>query len=194
MTLKEVKKEAKHYILEGQSKQETFEQLKKKADGSVPVDKIVRVVESIPSLQARKKYGIWNTILIALLGITVLGKVLTAFSMIENIGMAGTPFILLLPLINVLLLWGVATYTPGTYIAAAVLAGISITGLWKNAGKLHADPNHWLLLINFIIMLGIIVLGIFLHFKLFQSHRIESEQYFDEEGKVRYRSQIRIDD
>jgi hypothetical protein len=73
MTKEEVRKAARQSILDGKTKQETFEELKGTSYRSwkSTVD-LAKIIQKIPTLQVRKKYKTLNVILVVILSLTVL--------------------------------------------------------------------------------------------------------------------------
>jgi hypothetical protein len=161
MTKKEVRKAAKQSILDGKTKQETFETLKETS--KLPTEDLAKIVQSIPSLQARQKYKMPNMILIGLLTLTVLFKMMAGIPIIIENGIKWFPVLFILPIINILLLIGAATYTQNSHKWVAVF---TILGLLRSLSDILGQPFEPLIIIDLTIAAGLIGLGFYLNSKL----------------------------
>ena len=118
MTDKKIRKAAKRSILNGKTKQETFEELKGKSYKSAK--KAANIIQTIPSLQARRKYKIEYITLIVFLSATILIIMKAVIPFIIEKGVWLLMIFLLPPLINLLV--GVITYNPNSYIWVTLLS------------------------------------------------------------------------
>ena len=192
MTNKEIRKAAKQSILSGKSKQETFEALKGTSYHSVQsIEKMAKIIRNIPSLQARKKYKSLNVVLIVLLSLTVLFKMMSGIPIIIENGIKWFPILFILPIINILLLVGVATYSSGSHKGVALF---TFLGLFQLIGNIVGEKFEPLILIDFAIAAGLIGLGLYLNSKLFPDYLTVKERYQDNAGKNRIRDVIKFED
>jgi len=189
MTKKEVKKVVKQSLLSGKTKQETFEELEMTSE--FPPEKLARIIRGIPTLQARKKHKTLNIILITLLSLTILFKVLAGIPIVVENGIKWIPILFLLPIINIILLVGVATYSQGGYKAVAIL---TILGVLQTFGKMWGEPFDPFILIDFVVAAGLITLGFYLNSKFFPEYLISEECYRDSEGEYKLKYVIQFED
>jgi predicted RNase H-like HicB family nuclease len=189
MTKKEARKAAKQSILDGKTKQETFETLKETS--KLPTEDLAKIIQSIPSLNARQKYKTLNVVLIVLLSLTVLFKMLSGIPIVIQNGIKWFPILFILPIINVLLLWGVATFSAGSHRFVAIF---TILGLLRSLGDLIGKPFEPLMLIDLAIAAGLIGLGFYLNSKLCPDFLTVKERYQNNQGQDRMRNVIKFDE
>ena len=186
MTNKEIRKTAKQSILNGKTKQETFEELK--GISYKTAKKTANIIQTIPSLQTRRMYKLQYIVLIVLLSGTILFKMKAIIPfIIEN--EAWLLIILLAPIINILV--GIITYKPNSYMMLALLSW-----LWQYilCFELVRDTFKPLILIDIVIASVFIELGSLLHSKLFPEYLTEKELYKNKQGQNRQRIVIKFKD
>ena len=187
MTNKETRKLARQKINEGKSHQETFEELLQET--KKPAEGIAKIVRFIPTLENRRKYKTVQTILIIVLALTILIKMAAGLSIVMEKGIHWSPIIFLLPIINIALLYGVATYQGQYYRLVVILSIFSlINGLLNTAGEAF-DP---LILIDLGIAGVLIGLGIYLNAKMVSKCQTIKEKYLDQEGEPQLRKRIEM--
>jgi predicted RNase H-like HicB family nuclease len=189
MTKKEVRKVVKQSILDGKTKQETFETLKETA--KLPTEDLAKIIQSIPSLQARQKYKTLNMILIGLLSLTVLFKMMAGIPIIIENGIKWFPVLFILPIINILLLIGVATYSQSSHKWVAIF---TILGLLRSLSDILGQPFEPLIIIDLTIAAGLIGLGFYLNSKLCPDYLTVKERYQNNQGQDRLRNVIKFND
>lgn len=189
MTKRQIRKEAKQHILSGKTKQETFDHLK--GIGKLPIEDLAKIIKSIPTLQAREEYKILNIILISLLALTVLAKMLTGIPIVIENGLKWLPILFIIPIVNIILLIGVATYWGESHKWVAIL---TILGLLRTLGSMLGQPFDPLILVDLSIAAGLIGLGFYLHSKLYTAYKIVKEPYQNSRGENRLRNVIRFED
>jgi len=189
MTKKEVRKAALQSILDGKTKQETFETLKETS--KLPTEDLAKIIQSIPSLQARQKYKTLNMILIGLLSLTVLFKMMAGIPIIIENGIKWFPVLFILPIINILLLIGVATYSQSSHKWVAIF---TIFGLLRSLSDILGQPFEPLIIIDLTIAAGLIGLGFYLNSKLCPDYSTVKERYQNNQGQDRLRNVIKFND
>jgi len=189
MTKKEVKNVAKQSIFDGKTKQETFDDLERTSELSP--EKLAKIIQKIPTIQARKKYKVLNIILIVLLSLTVLFKMMAGIPIIVANGIKWIPILFLLPIINVLLLIGVATYSPNSHKLVALF---TFLGVLQYVGNIFGEPFNPLILIDLAIFAGLIILGLYLNYNLCPDYSSNEECYQDSRGEYHLRTVIKFDD
>ena len=189
MTKKEIRKVAKQSIFDGKTKQETFNELERTSELSP--EKLAKIIQKIPTLQARKKYKVLNIILIVLLSLTVLFKMMAGIPIIVANGIKWIPILFLLPIINVLLLIGVTTYRPNSHKLVALFTFLSVL---QYIGNIFGKPFNPLILIDFAIFAGLIVLGLYLNYNLCPDYSSNEECYQDSRGKYHLMIIIKFED
>ena len=188
MTKRQARKAAKQSILDGNSKQETFESLKVTSKKST--EDLAKIIQSIPSLIARKKYFALNMVLIILLAITILIKVLAGIPLVIQLGFKWFPLLFILPIINILLLVGVATYAAGAHKLVAIL---TILGVIRSI-QIVQEQFEPLMLIDFAFAAGLIGLGFYLNSLLCPKYLTVKEIYQNDQGQNRMREVIKFED
>jgi hypothetical protein len=189
MTKKELKKAAEQNILEGNTKQETFEALK--GMSKLSSEELATIVRSIATPRARDQYRGLNVLLILLLTISFLFKVQTGIASMMQGGVSELPILLISTTISLLLILGVAKFHVGIYRLIAILAILSIFTLVKN---ILTNPSNPLLIIDVLMIGGIIGLGFYLNAKLFPSYSIVKELYQNSQGQNRLKHVILFND
>jgi len=189
MTKTEIRRAAKVRILNGKTKQETFDELKEHYDSA---ENLAKIIQGIPSLKAREQTKTWNIVLIILLSLTVLFKLITGISLIAELGTSWLPLLLIMPLINVILLIGVITYSAGIHKAVAIFTIIGLLNSLKHLSNASGDPLSNL--INIVIAAGLIALGFYLNSVLSSEYRVGKESYHNEQGKLEFRDVITFED
>lgn len=189
MTIKEAKKAALQIILEGKTKQETFETLK--VTSKLPYEELADIIEPIPSLSARNKYKRLNTILVMLLSFTVLIKIIAGVPLLIENGIEWFPVLFLLPIINVIILRGVLKFEVGIHKYAAIW---TIIGILNSLKDIIDKPFEPLMIIDFGIYGGIIGLGFYLNNKLCPDYLTVKEHYQNNQGQDKMRKVIKFED
>lgn len=189
MTKKEARKAARVSSLMGKTKQEILETLKETS--KLPAEVLAKIIQSIPTLAARQKYKAPNIFLIILLSITILFKIIAVIPIIIETGIRGILLIFILPLINILLLWGVATFNLRSHRLVAIL---TIIGLISSFKVIASEPFEPLMLIDFAIAAGLIILGFYLDSKLCRPYLIVRERYQNDQGQDKLRNVIKFDE
>ena len=189
MTKKEVKKVAKQSILGGKSKQETFEELNETS--KLPTKDLAKIIVGIPSLQAREKYKPLNIILIALLSLTILFKILVGVLFIIVNGITWLPVLFIFPIINILFLIAIATYSHDSHKWLAIF---TILALFREIPNMLGEAFGPLTLIDLAIYAGLIGLGFYLNSKFYPNYLTVKERYTDNQGEMRMRNVVKFED
>jgi hypothetical protein len=134
----------------------------------------------------KQKYKVLNSVLISLLLLTVAFKVIFDISMTIQNGLKWSPVILIFPLINIVLLWGVATYEVKAYKSVAILTGL---GVINTLGRQTFQP---IMFVDIAIAAALIGLGLYLKFKLTPGYTVVNETYTNDQGKVKARAKIKF--
>lgn len=188
MTKRNARKAAKQSILDGNSKQETFDTLKETS--KISTEDLAKIVQSIPSMNARKKYKTSNMVLIILLSITILIKVLAGIPLVLQLGFKWFPLLFILPIINILLLVGIATYAAGIHKLVAIL---TILGVIRTIQTIEGQFEP-VMLIDFALAAALIGLGFYLNSVLCPKYWSVKEVYQNEEGQNRMKHVIKFED
>jgi len=189
MTKREVRKLVQLKIKEGKTQQQTFDEILELSD--MPAEEIANIVKVIPTLASRQKNKIFNVILIVLLSLTVLSKIISGIPIVLQNGLKWIPILFLLPIINVLLLWGVATYKANFHRFVAIF---TILGILNSLSKIIGVPFNYLLLIDFSIYAVLIILGFYCQSKLTPGYDKMKERYLSNEGDTLIRDKFVFDD
>ena len=189
MTKREVRKLVQLKIKEGKTQQQTFDEILELSD--MPAEEIANIVKVIPTLESRQKNKIFNVILIVLLSLTVLSKIISGIPIVLQNGLKWIPILFLLPIINVLLLWGVATYKANFHRFVAIF---TILGILNSLSKIIGVPFNYLLLIDFSIYAVLIILGFYSQSKLTPGYDKMKERYISNEGDTLIRDKFVFDD
>lgn len=189
MTKRQLRKAAKKSILEGKSKQETFENLK--ISSKISNEELAKIIQITPSLEAREKFKTLNGILIGTLLITVLFKMLAGIPIVIENGIKWIPVLFLLPIINILLLIGVATYSPNAHKLVGIF---TIIGLFRGMGNIIGNDLDGFIIFDLIIAAAMIGLGFYLNSKLTPEFSKSKELYQNDQGEDRMRYVIKFKD
>ncbi len=153
MTKKEARQLAKQKIKEGKTQQQAFDEIKATSDR--PAEEIADIVKAIPTLDARQKNKTLNYILIGLLALTILFKMLLGIPIVLQNGIIWLPIIFLLPIINILMLVGVSTFSTRAHWATGLF---SLLALLRSLGDILGKPFEPLMLIDFALI-GVLLLN-----------------------------------
>ena len=189
MTKKEVTKSAKQSILEGKTKQETFESLK--TSSKLSAEELAKIIQPIPSLQARQKYKTLQMILIGLLLLTILIKMTAGIPIVIQNGIRWLPVLFVFPIINILLLIGVANYMQSSHKFVAIFTLLSLV---RSTNEFLGQPLDIFMIIDLILIAGLIGLGFYLNAKLCPDYSIKKERYQNNQGQDRLRNVIQFND
>jgi len=189
MTKREAQKLVQQKIKEGKTQQQTFDEIIELSD--IPAEEIAAIVKVIPTLDSRRKYKTLNVILIVLLSLTVLSKIISGIPIILQNGITWIPVLFLLPAINVLLLWGVATYKSNFHRFVAIF---TILGILNSLSKIIGVPFNYLLLIDFAFYAALIILGFYCQGKLTPGYDKMKERYISSDGETLIRDKFVFDD
>jgi len=189
MTKKELKKAIKQSILSGKTKQETFENFKE--ESQLSYEEIAKIVDLYPTLQAREKYKPLNIILIALLSLTILFKILVGVLFIIVNGITWLPVLFIFPIINILFLIAIATYSHDSHKWLAIF---TILALFREIPNMLGEAFGPLTLIDLAIYAGLIGLGFYLNSKFYPNYLTVKERYTDNQGEMRMRNVVKFED
>jgi len=156
----------------GKSRQDTYLELKAKyGSGKVVVD----VIENLPSLEAKKKYGIWNYFLLALL------------LLITALFMRAAPSIGIVIWYG-LLIYAVARVLTKYYIWVTIMTAIAIAGGLAAVVTNDLESVNWSNAVIFLILnVPALILPIWLERKLCPAPTERREKYTNKEGKQKIR-------
>jgi hypothetical protein len=116
---------------------------------------------------------------------------LAGVSIILVNGIKWFPVLFLLPIINIFLLIGVASYRPNYHKFVTIF---TILGLFQLIGNIWGEQFEPLILIDLTIGAGLIGLGFYLNLKLFPDYSIVKEHYQDSQGKHNVRDAIKFEE
>lgn len=189
MTKKELRKLAEQKIKEGKSRQVTFEELKEESKNKS--EEIAKIVRFIPTLENRQKFKTAQTILLVALGITILFKMLAGLPIVIEKGINWLPIIFLMPIINIALTYGVATYKGQYYRLVGIF---TILGLLRSLRDIIGTTFEPLILIDLGIAGVLIGLGFYLNSKMVSEYQTVKEKYTNQQGQTRLRNKIKFVD
>ncbi|GHT31370.1 hypothetical protein FACS189434_00980 [Bacteroidia bacterium] len=188
MTKKELNKAVKQSILSGKTKQETFDNFK--GESPLSYEETARIVDSYPTLESRDEYKSINMILIILLSITVLSKLLLGVLFMENNGMRFFPVLFIFPILNIIFLYCVATYN-NVYKWIAILTGI---GFLRSLSDIIGNPVDVFMIIDIALTIGLIIVSVYLHIKLFPGYKMVVNREIDNEGKIKITRVVKFEE
>lgn len=187
MTKKEVRKSALTSILEGKSKQETFESLSKTSN--LPTKALANIIQSIPSLYDRQRYKSLNALLIFLISLTILYKLITEITLLVETEIKWFDFPFLPLIIYIVSLIGVIKFSVGMHRFVALYSTYELINYLSEIKSF--DPLKFYELAIAAALIGI---GFYLHTKLFPKYIIVEEQYINSEGEDKLREVIKFND
>lgn len=111
-----------------------------------------------PSLELRKKYAVLNGVLLGLLGVLTAVKLATASQLLLRQSPMLVPLILVVPALNILLMWMVAKFRPGAHMMAVIFYTL---GLGTLAQGFNPELPRSVLVVNGVVaMLVLIACGL----------------------------------
>lgn len=188
MTRKELRKAAEQMVQAGMGRQQVFNELR--VQSGLPEEKVAQVVRYVPSLESRERYMTAQAMLIGLLVLTIVIKLGIALLQVIQVGLAWTPFIFLLPLINIALLYGVVTYRGRAYHFVGLFAFFTLTRIVFDLNS----STSWFVWVDVAIAAALLGLGYFLNSKMVPGYQEVKEKYVNAEGQERLRNVIQFPD
>jgi hypothetical protein len=110
--------------------------------------------------------------------------------LIEN-GINWLPVLFIFPIINILLLVGVASYTQSAH---KYVAFFTIFSLLRSSKEFIGQPIDIFMVVDLILIAGLIGLGFYLNAKLCPDYSIIKERYQNNQGQDRLRYVIKFND
>lgn len=170
MTKRQIRKEIKLGIQNGKSKQAVFDELNETC-GLEP-EVLAKLVQAVPSLEARHKYRILHRTFIILNIISILISMLALIPMIIQLGFMWMPIVFLIPLVNIILLISAILFNPRSHTSISFIGIISII---QSKDLILDNIKEPAMLFSMAILIGIIVLGFYLNSKLCPSYKVVYE-------------------
>lgn len=188
MTKRQLRKLTVNGLNEGKGKQEIYEELKLMS--SLKPEEIAKVVQGVPTAAIKKKYMIFQVLLLIFLSIYVLAQGIVFYTGIigyfdVNIFWTGVRLLL-----GLTIFIGVMTYSADAYRSGRIWM---MLGLIRFVALGFLDGFYWLLLIDLGIYIGLVFFLFFLNEKLFPRYRLEKELYQNRLGEDRLRYAIKFD-
>lgn len=189
MTKKEIRKIATRKLNEGKKRQQVLTEMTEETQA--PVADIAGVLRYTPSRRTKKKYKLVNSLLLTILIVTVILKLAIGIPIVLKNGIQWLPVLLLIPLVNIILSYGVATYKGHIYKWIAIYSAIS---LLKSLPAFFTDGLNFLETIDLVIIGLLIFLGLYLNRKFAAGYKIKREYYINDLGQRRGRDVIFFND
>lgn len=189
MTKKEIRKIASTKLNEGKKRQQVLTEMAEETQA--PVADIAAVLRYTPSRRTKKKYQLVNSLLLTILILTVILKFIIGIPIVLENGIQWLPLLFLVPLINILLCYGVATYRGRIYKWVAIYSAIS---LLKSLPALLTNGVDFLEAIDLVIVGLLIFLGLYLNRKFAADYKTKREYYINDLGQRRGRDVIFFND
>jgi hypothetical protein len=143
---------------EGKTDQQIYDELSGHYDNK---KNLVLLITGTASVQTRTKYKLYNNILIGLLGITLLFRLIGAFSLVAEADILGFVISLVGILLPVLFIYGFINYMGAMYKLCGVLTVLGIVQL------IAKWDNSMLLILSLMILIPMAVLSFYLSSKMF---------------------------
>ena len=189
MTRKEIRKLVIKKLNEGKKRQQVLTEICEETQ--TPVADVAAILTFTPSKRAKKKYKLVNSLLLTILILTVILKLIIGIPFVLKNGIQWFPVLLLMPLINIILCYGVATYRGRIYKWIAIYSAIS---LLKSLPAFFTDGLDFLETIDLVIVGLLIFLGLYLNRKFTAGYKIKREAYINDLGQRRGRDVIFFND
>lgn len=168
---KEVRRIAKAKLSEGIPKQQVYDEL---LSTYLQSKAVARIVESIPSARAKKKYGGWNIFLWILFAI---------MAVMDFLGGDVSGFV-----IDVLFIIAISGYKVKYYQWISIRAVMTIIMMIAYVDFGNLDPlSIVVLVINSSFVITLLVLGLWLTAKLCPSPLVKKVMYTNKQGQKRLR-------
>jgi hypothetical protein len=194
MTKNEVRIAVKNSILNGKTKQETFEGLRDTS--KISAKDLANIIRNTPTIKAREHYKTLHIVLKVILLFTILIKLRMGILIIIE-GEIQDIFQIILVLfvisiINILLLIGVSRYRPNSFKLVAIF---TIIGLYQymQSGIVFEEEGA-LIFMDLGIHVGFFLLGLHLHSKFFPKYLTIKEPYQNSQGENEFRQVINFED
>jgi hypothetical protein len=181
-----IRKTAEQLVLAGKSRQQVYEELR--PSSGLADEELANIIRYIPSTEARKRHLTAQTALIGLLVFTVLLKLLAAFGILLDNVTEMLPWVLFMPVVNIVLAIGVAMHRGMAYKMVALLTSI---GLLQGAAAIFSSPL-WVILIELGLAAALIGFSLFLLKRMVPDHTTVKERYINAHGQERLRNVIRF--
>lgn len=189
MTKKEIRKIASTKLNEGKKRQQVLTEMAEETD--VPVADIARILRYMPSRRTKKKYKLVNSLLLTILMLTVILKFIVGIPIVIQNGIQWLPVLLLIPLINIILCYEVATYKGYIYKWVAIYP---VLPLLKLLPTLFTNGVDFFKTIDLVIVGLLIFLGLYLNKKFAADYKTKREYYINDLGQRRGRDVIFFND
>jgi len=187
MTKGELSKIALTKIKDGKSRQETLEEMHTETQTSRA--ELAKILKYLPPLKTRERYKVLNAVLLFLLLLTALFKILTGIPIVLDNGIWWLPVLFFLPILNIILIYGVAKFKGKYYKPVAIL---TILGFLRSLKGIDAMDMY--LLIDLLIAGFMVFLGFFLKSKFAGDYETTREYYINDMGENRGRDVISFRD
>jgi hypothetical protein len=183
MRKREIRKLARAKAQEGMDRQQIFTELQQEVKARP--DELADVVRYVIPLAVRKQHKVAQGMLIGLLAFSVAVKVMLVIGLftadVEEVGRF--PWLLLLPVLNIWLLYGVVTHRGENYRMVALFSVISLTQLLRGID----GPLVW---VDLLFAVSLLALGWYLDRKLTPAYLEKKEKYLSADGQPRLRKLI----
>lgn len=189
MTKKELKRIAVKKIGEGKSRQESLIEIKEETKETYA--DIANVLKNTPPNRTKQKYKILNILLLSVLILTIISKLVIGLPIVIEHGIKWFPALLLVPMINILLAYGVATYNGAIYRWVAIFA---ILTLLRSTPKYFNGDLDILKSIDLVVIGLLVFLGFYLKNKFSTDYETKREYYTNDTGEKRGRDIIYFKD
>jgi hypothetical protein len=158
------------------------------ASAGLDPEQLADIVRFIPSMEARKRFVAAQTALIGLLVFTIFLKVLAAINAWSEMGDAALPWVFLMPVVNIVLVIGVASHRGLSYRMVLLF---TVIGLLNSAAAIFSGPL-WAILTDLCLAAALIGLALFLQARLVPDHTLVKERYTNAQGQERLRNTYRF--
>lgn len=172
---KQVNKLIETRINEGKPRNEILEEL---SETYFDKKTLATLIAMTPEIERKKKYKIYNDILLGLLILTIILKVLIGVLLLANVSIYAIPFAFLMPLLAVFFAIEVSRLKAYIY---RVLGLMAIVSIGDSLGNLE-NFNFWFIL-DISIGVGITFLAFYLGNQMFPNYGFSGPKK-DEKGNI----------
>lgn len=162
-------KYAEQEVLNGKSHQEIYNHIV--STSQFKIHDVAELVRKIPTLTKRKKYNSLNAILLGIIAMSILDRILVAYKQISGESQDRVSFLFLLPVISIILFYGIAKYKRNVHLWAGFIMAF---GTFSSAVRLISHIDVFSIL-GLLISLTGTTIAFYLSVKLASDYRFDRE-------------------
>ena len=160
---------AEQEVLNGKSHQEIYDHIV--ATSQFNIHDVANMVRKIPTLEKRKKHNSLNAILLGIIALSILDRILIVFQQLSEDGQDKVSFLFMLPIISILLFYGIVKFKRTVHLAAGFLMAFATV---SSAIRLLSYSDIFSIL-GLLISLAGASIAFYLSVKLVSDYKVDKE-------------------